>query len=153
MPSATPHRMLLAGVLGLGLVGRGWAQVAPEAKEPKKDPHAAHGAADKMMAEKSKATLKAELVDPQKKAKQQAATVKVDVSGVEIIDPATVNEMAKAGQGHLHYTVDAGPTIATTTKKLSFHGLTPGKHTIKIVLAGNDHAPLGPEQTVDVDIP
>jgi hypothetical protein len=66
---------------------------------------------------------------------------------------ATVNEKAKAGQGHLHYQVDDDPIVATTAKKLSFHALSSGKHTIKVVLAGNDHSPLGPEQTLDVNIP
>jgi len=101
----------------------------------------------------SAATLKASLVDADAKAKKQAATVKVDVAGVELVDPATVNEKPMAGQGHLHYQVDDGPVIATTTTKLSFHGLKSGAHHIKVMLAGNDHSPLGPEKTLDVTVP
>jgi hypothetical protein len=37
--------------------------------------------------------------------------------------------------------------------KLSFHGLTPGAHKIVVTLAGNDHNPLGPQQTLNVTIP
>jgi hypothetical protein len=99
------------------------------------------------------ATLNASLVDADAKAKKQAATVKVDVAGIKIVDPATVNEKPMAGQGHLHYQVDDGPVIATTATKLSFHGLKSGAHRIKVVLAGNDHSPLGPEKTLEVTVP
>jgi hypothetical protein len=99
------------------------------------------------------ATLTARLVDPEKKAQQKAATVTVKVTGVRLIDPAMVNERPRAGQGHLHYQVDDGPIVATTTTKLSFHGLTPGQHKIVVMLAGNDHNPLGPQETLNVTIP
>ncbi len=99
------------------------------------------------------ATLTATLVDPEKKAQQKAATVEVKVGGIELIDPAKVNEKPNPGQGHLHYQVDDGPVIATTTTKLSFHGLTRGEHKIVVMLAGNDHNPLGPQQTLSVKVP
>lgn len=98
-------------------------------------------------------TLTATLVDAAEKAQQKAATVSVKTTGIKLIDPASVNEQAKAGQGHLHYQVDDGPIIATTATKLSFHGLTAGAHKIVVMLAGNDHNPLGPQQTLDVTIP
>jgi hypothetical protein len=98
-------------------------------------------------------TLTATLVDAEKKAQQKAATVSVKVDGIKLVDPGTVMEKPAAGQGHLHYQVDGGPIIATTTTKLSFHGLTPGAHKIVVMLAANDHTPLGPEQTLDVTIP
>lgn len=99
------------------------------------------------------ATLTATLVDAEKKAAEKAATVQVKTTGVRLIDPAMAKEMPKAGQGHLHYQVDDGPVIATTTTKLSFHGLASGPHKIVVMLAGNDHNPLGPQQTLDVTIP
>jgi hypothetical protein len=98
-------------------------------------------------------TLKASLVDADAKARKQAATAKVEVSGVKIVDPAASNEKPVAGQGHIHYQVDDGPIVATTALKLSFHGLKPGAHRIKVVLAGNDHSPLGPEETLQVTVP
>jgi hypothetical protein len=98
-------------------------------------------------------TMTATLVDPEKKAAQKAATVEVKTTGIALIDPGKANEMAKAGQGHLHYQVDGGPVIATPATKLSFHGLASGKHQIVIMLAGNDHSPLGPQQTLEVTIP
>lgn len=98
-------------------------------------------------------TLTARLVDPENKAKKKAATVEVSVSGLELIDPAQTGELPKTGQGHIHYQVDDGPVIATTTTKLSFHGLSSGPHKIVVMLAGNDHKPLGPSQTLNVTIP
>jgi hypothetical protein len=99
------------------------------------------------------AGLTAKLVDPEKKAKGKAATVEVTVTGVSLIDPAKVREIPKAGQAHFHYQVDNGPVIATTTTKLSFHELSSGQHTITVMLAGNDHKPLGPQQTLTVTVP
>ncbi|HET6890757.1 MAG TPA: hypothetical protein VFH31_06620, partial [Pyrinomonadaceae bacterium] len=69
-------------------------------------------------------TLTATLVDAEKKAAQKAATVQVKTTGIRLIDPATVGEKPRAGQGHLHYQVDGGPIIATTATKLSFHELS-----------------------------
>lgn len=98
-------------------------------------------------------SLTATLVDPEAKAKKQAATVKVTTKGVRIVDPALSGEKPIKGQGHLHYQVDDGPIIATTALKLSFHGLKPGTHGIMVQLAANDHGPLGPEQKLSVTIP
>jgi hypothetical protein len=145
MTSKTFRRTAFACALTVASFGaRAWAE-STDTKAPSTDKAVSTG--------KTSATLKASLVDPEKKAKQKAATVKVEVTGVEVIDPALAMEKPKAGQAHLHYQVDDGPVVATTTQKLSFHDLKSGKHTIKVVLAGNDHNPLGPEQTLDVEIP
>jgi hypothetical protein len=101
----------------------------------------------------TKPTMTAKLIDPEKKAADRAATVEVTTSGVELTDPAMANEKPVPGQGHLHYQVDKGPVIATPSAKLSFHELTPGSHTILVVLAGNDHKPLGPQQQLTVTVP
>lgn len=101
----------------------------------------------------SQETLDAVLVDPATSAKEKSATVQVKVSGVKLIDPAMSNKRVTSGQGHIHYQVDDGPVIATTATKLSFHELKPGKHTIMVVLANNDHSPAGPQQTLEVTVP
>jgi type II secretory pathway pseudopilin PulG len=98
-------------------------------------------------------TLSATLTDPEKKAQEQEATVEVKVAGVQIIDPAAVQEKPQQGQGHLHYQVDGDPIIATTATKLSFHELSSGEHKITVMLVGNDHKPLGPQETLTVAIP
>jgi hypothetical protein len=95
----------------------------------------------------------ANLIDPEKKAAEQTATIEVKVAGIQLIDPAAVHEQPQKGQGHLHYQVDTGPLIATTTTKLSFHALSPGSHKITVMLVGNDHQALGPREMLTVDIP
>jgi hypothetical protein len=98
-------------------------------------------------------TLKATLVDAAKKAAAKTATVQVTVSGVKLIDPDKTHGQAKTGEGHLHYQLDDGPVIATTTPKLSFHGLSSGHHTLVVMLAGNNHQALGPKEALTFDIP
>jgi len=97
--------------------------------------------------------VSATLVDAQPKAQKGAATVKVQTKGVELVDPASVHEQSKPGQGHLHYQLDGGAVVATPATKLSFHELKPGNHEIVVTLAGNDHKPLGAEDRVTVEVP
>ena len=98
-------------------------------------------------------TLKATLVDAAKKAAANTATVQVIVSGVKLIDPDKTHGQVKKGEGHLHYQLDNGPVIATTAPKLSFHGLSSGPHTLVVMLAGNNHEPLGPKEVLTFEIP
>jgi hypothetical protein len=100
-----------------------------------------------------KPSMTAKLIDAEKKAVGGAATVEVTTSGVELVDPAISMEKAVPGQGHLHYQLDKGPVVATPSAKLSYHELTPGAHTIVVMLAGNDHKPLGPQQQLTVTVP
>ena len=79
--------------------------------------------------------------------------MEVKVAGIQLIDAAAVNEQPQQGQGHLHYQVDNGPLIATTVTKLSFHELSSGEHKITVMLMGNDHQPLGVQETLTVTIP
>jgi hypothetical protein len=101
----------------------------------------------------SSGSMTARLVDPEKKAAKREATVEVTASGVQLVDPASASEMPMAGQAHLHYQVDNGPIIATPSAKLSFHELRPGSHTIVVTLVGNDHKPIGPQQTLTFAVP
>jgi hypothetical protein len=98
-------------------------------------------------------TMTATLVDPEINAKDKSATVQVNISGAKLIDPAMTNKKPTKGEVHLHYQVDDGPVIATTSTKLSFHGLKPGKHQIVVMLANNDHSPAGPQQMLELTVP
>jgi hypothetical protein len=111
------------------------------------------GASAAGRAQSGSPSMDAKLVDPEKNAAKKAATVIVTVTGVEMTDPSSVGEKPMKGQGHLHYRVDDGPIIATTSTKLSFHDLKVGAHTFEVVLAANDHNPLGPKQTLKVTVP
>lgn len=99
------------------------------------------------------ARLTASLSDEQTQAQKRQATVKVEVSGVRLIDPSAAGEKPQAGQAHLSYQVDDDPVIETTATTMSFRDLDSGNHTITVMLSGNDHAPLGPSQTLQVNIP
>ena len=101
----------------------------------------------------SKATLTAKLIDPDKKAAEQTAVVEVTVTGVQLVDPAMANEKPAPGQAHLHYQLDKGPVIAAPTAKLRWHELTPGPHSITVMLSGNDHKPLGPQAQLSITVP
>ena len=138
--------MRLASIAGVMLLG--FCALAGAQNSAKHEDHKAMSASAQ-----TGATLTARLVDPEKKAKEKTATVDVTVGGVSMTDPAKSGEKPLKGQAHLHYRVDDGPVIATTTTKLSFHELTPGVHKIMIILAANDHTPLGPQETLTVTIP
>ena len=57
-----------------------------------------------------------------------------------------------AKTGHIHYQIDDGPIVATPVTKLSFHNLPTGSHKINVVLVDSNHKPLGPKQTLDLNI-
>jgi hypothetical protein len=123
------------------------------AQDKSKSEHSGMDHKNMQKATASGVSMTAKLVDPEMKAQKKEATVVVDVKGIKLTDPAEAKEQPKAGQGHLHYQVDDGPVIATTSPKLSFHGLTSGAHKITVVLAANDHSPLGPQETLNVTVP
>lgn len=97
--------------------------------------------------------MNAKLVDAGANGLKQLATVELNVKGIRIVDPSTVREKARKGQGHIHFQIDGGPVVDTTATTLSFRELPYGKHTITVTLAGNDHRPLGPAQSLGVTIP
>ena len=106
-------------------------------------------------------SLTAHLVEEDMHAKERAATVQVEVTGIRLLDPESGMEGGGAygtatsgtSTGHLHYRLDGGPVIATPVTRLSFHELSPGQHTITVMLASPSHAPLGPQQTLTFTIP
>lgn len=97
-------------------------------------------------------SLTAKLVDPAKNSAQKSAVVEVTVTGVKLVDPSASSPTAQ-GEAHLHYQVDKGFIIATPAAKLAFHGLSSGAHSITVSLANNSHQNLGPQQTLNVQIP
>jgi hypothetical protein len=101
----------------------------------------------------SNLTMEAKLVEPARNALKKEAAVEVHVTGLKLVEPQSVGEKPRKGEGHLHYQVDSGPVIATTATNLSFHELRPGKHQIKVMPAANDHLPLGPSKLLEVTIP
>lgn len=81
-------------------------------------------------------SLSAKLVGGQ--ARADSAEVQVKVTGVD--------------SPRLQYKVDDGPAIETQDTRIKVRGLKPGAHRISVLLEGQDGAPLGPSQSLDVNI-
>jgi hypothetical protein len=97
--------------------------------------------------------LQAWLAEQAVLARRGEMRVEIRVSGVELVDPASVRDAGRAGQGHVHYRVDGGAVIATPATSFSVHELAPGPHEIEVTLVGNDHEPLGPPRVLRTTIP
>lgn len=126
------------------------AEAAPEAAA---QPAGEAGNAASMPATRGAARLTASLADEQSQAQKRQATVKVEVTGMRLVDPASAGRQPRVGEGHLSYKLDDGPLIDTTATTLSFRDLDSGSHDITVMLSGNDQQPLGPSETLQVTIP
>jgi hypothetical protein len=161
MLNSSSRKLLVAAGTAAALTVAPGAALLALAQDPHSHAHGQEKAdkadktskADQGMKTPGDAKLTATLVDNDKNAARGAATIKVTVDGVKIVDPATAGEKPMKGQGHIHFKLDEGPVIATTSTKLSFHELKPGEHRIVVMLAGNDHAPLGAQETLNVLVP
>jgi hypothetical protein len=78
------------------------------------------------------------------------ARLRVDIAGIQLIDPAITHGIRTPGRGHLLYRVDGEPIVATTATDLAFRNLGAGPHTIDVMLVASDFAPLGPQQRIHV---
>ena len=92
--------------------------------------------------------------------------VAVTVRSFDVVDK--LSKPAKEGQGHVHYYLDVDklPTKpgkpAVTADKQTYHAaattshrwkdIEPGTHTFAVQLVNNDHTPLEPPVTDEVDV-
>jgi hypothetical protein len=98
---------------------------------------------------------------------------KVDVSGIKLA-PQAVNQPAKLGQGHLHFSMDegkydyarySGPNgklaaklgvqgkySPSVTPVIVYHHLPPGKHELEVYVANNDHTNTGAEDKIEFTV-
>lgn len=89
--------------------------------------------------------------------------VGVDVGDFKVVEK--LGEDPVAGEGHVHYYLDAGlvPTVpgepavteentyhAEATTSYTWQGVRPGTHTFVVQLVNNDHTPLEPPVTDQV---
>src|SRR5664280_632733 len=109
LASISRLRMTASVLSGVAFLAVGFPAIAGQASTTTATP--AH-ANVKKHASATAVKLSAIFVDKEKKAQEKTATVKVTVTGIKLIDPAEANEKPMAGQGHLHYQVDAWPAIA-----------------------------------------
>lgn len=99
--------------------------------------------------------------------------IKVKLSGFKI-DASMVGMKAKAGVGHLHFSVDGGkfdhPKYSgangalavklhvdgkyspSVTPSITYKHLPKGSHTVKVWLANNDHSPEGASATIKITV-
>lgn len=110
---------------------------------------------------------KVSIVKPQDGATTSSTvTANVNLEGFEL-NAASVGKAAKAGQGHLHFSMDDGkfdqPKYSGENGKLAvklgvqgkyspavmptitYKGLPPGEHTLKVFVVNNDHSETGTE--------
>lgn len=97
--------------------------------------------------------ITARLVDGKKNAAKRAATVEVVVKGIRLGDPALTSQAPGPIKGHLHYQLDEGAIVATSSPKLSFHELSPGEHKIWVNLVDDNHMPIGMPVVLTLTVP
>lgn len=110
-----------------------------------------------------------------KDGSEQGSTVAATVKLTDFtLSPATVGQPAKAGQGHLHFSMDngkydqpqysgangqlavklgvAGKYSPSVTPTITYKGLPKGKHELEVYLANNDHTNAGPEAKTEFTV-
>lgn len=83
-------------------------------------------------------------------------TINAPRDGATVTSPVTLDvalhgaKLGAPGDGldHLHLSLDGGQPIADYDSSRLPLQITPGRHTLTIELAGPDHAPLLPQQSV-----
>jgi hypothetical protein len=117
---------------------------------------------------------KASFTSPQNGATTPGTvTATVDVTGIKL-SPNAVGKPAKAGEGHLHFSMDEGkydfpkysgangqlavklgvqgkysPSVAPT---ITYKDLPPGEHRLEVYVANNDHTDTGAEAEVEFTV-
>lgn len=95
----------------------------------------------------------AELVKPAANSKKGVALLSIHVIGLQIVDPIEVDEIPKAGEGHVHVQLNDGPILAVPSLHMRLTRIPPGQHVIKVMLHANDHSPIGSGTEVSFLIP
>lgn len=124
------------------------AEQPPKAEEPKKEEPAKAGpvtgkSSDGKLEVKISATGKVALVEMTAKD----FTWNKSFASKEPKEPKNV-----AGEGHAILTLDGGEPVYVGTLRHALSDLTPGKHTLKVVLVNNDNSPVGTETSVDFEV-
>ena len=76
-------------------------------------------------------------------------TVKGDQATVSVMTPG----VSIGWEYHLHLSLDGASVIMVSYPTYTFQDVRPGKHTVKVVIAGPDHAPLeGGEKVLTFEV-
>lgn len=96
--------------------------------------------------------LEVSLVDPDKNAAGSKAVIRVEVWGVELVQPQS-NQEPKLTLAYITYQLDSGEVIRSAEKQQTFSHMIPGYHHIYVQLASLDGQPVGARLTLTVDVP
>lgn len=75
-------------------------------------------------------------------------TAEVEVENFDIVDK--IGEDPVEGEGHIHWILDGGAPMVGTADSTVLTGLKDGEHTLVAELHDNNHDPLDPPVTADV---
>jgi hypothetical protein len=92
------------------------------------------------------------LVDADKNAVDKRAVVRIDVWGVDLVEPQS-NQEPKLTQAYVTYQLDSGEVVRTAAEEHTFENLTPGYHHVYVQLASLDNQPFGARLTLTVHVP
>jgi Family of unknown function (DUF6130) len=93
--------------------------------------------------------------------KKPSLDLSVDVSGntatvkfnTDLMNSAELfGKERKAGEGHIHMSLDDGEYAMLSENKAVLPNLAPGKHKVKVSLHNNDHTPYDVSKTIDFEV-
>jgi hypothetical protein len=96
--------------------------------------------------------LKVSLVNTHKNASARKAVVRIEVWGVDLVEPQR-NQEPKSTLAYVTYQLDSGEVVKTAQKEQMFGNIPPGYHHIYVQLASLDGQPVGARMTLTVHIP
>jgi hypothetical protein len=150
------QRWIAVAVGAMALTGCGADEPAPERTTPAAAP--------------KPAAARVSFVEPANGATVgSTVTARIKLANFEI-DPDGVGKAPAPGKGHLHFAMDggkydfprysgpngriakslgvAGKYSPAATTEITYRGLPPGKHSLEVYLANNNHTETGVETTI-----
>lgn len=96
--------------------------------------------------------LKVSLVDADTNAENKRAVVRIEVWGVELVEPHA-NEQPNLSKSFVTYQLDDGEVVKTTGEEHTFENISPGYHHVYVQLAFLSGEPRGARLTLTVHVP
>ncbi len=96
--------------------------------------------------------LEVSLVDADRNAENKRAVVRIEVWGVELVQPQP-NEQPNLTKSYVTYQLDDGEPVKTAEEEHAFENISPGYHHVYVQLAYLSGEPRGARLTVTVHVP
>jgi hypothetical protein len=101
----------------------------------------------------SSAVPSVNITSPTESAVMSSATVSINLTvGEFTLDMAAAGSAPAAGVGHYHILLDGTLAKMGGTPTTFLAAVSAGPHTIVVELVGNDHAPIGTNDTVNISV-